>query len=249
MKRRVYPLVLGWVVYLSMMALPCHDFALAGGADYQIVTGHLPPWSIKGGSGIFPDIIALIEKRLGTQHQPVELPWSRSQIYAKANDNYLIFPLTRTEGREKEYTWIVEVMSNSLAFVSIKGDPVDMESAKQLNKILVHQDSPPFQLLLDKGFANLHTKTMGAGIVFLKMLDKGHGDAWFCPPDLARYSAMGTEFENRLIFGPQVGKNKLYIAGSKKISPVIVSNYRRVFAELVAEGSIDRIMKRYRGEN
>lgn len=230
-----------------MMVFFSPDIIMAGGPDYQIVTSDLPPWSIKGRSGIFPDIIAQIEKRLGTNHQPMELPWSRCQIYAKANDNSLIFPLTRTASREQEYTWIVEVMSNSLAFVSLRGEPIDMEAARKLDEILVHQDAPPYLILLDKGFSNLHTKPAGAGIDFLKMLATGHGDAWFCPPDLARYSARGTEFEGRLVFGPPVGENKLFIAGSKNISPVIVSRYRRAFGDLAAEGTIDIIMGRYLG--
>lgn len=234
-------------VIILMIFTELYIFCSFAAADYTIVTADLPPWSINGETGIFPDIVAEIEKRLGTGHRPRELPWSRAQKYAMKNDNYLIFPLTRTVDREKQFTWIIEVMSYTMLFITVGGDPVDLETARSLKTILVHQDAPPYYVLDRKGFKNLDPHPYGAAPL-AKMLVGGHGDAWFSDRNFAKYCVKGTPYEGKLVFGPPISEHQLYIAGSLNMAPDIVTAYRKAYKEIRTEGIVDKIMIKYLGE-
>ena len=232
-------------VFFLLILFLCSIPATA--ADYNIVTADLPPWSTKGTAGIILDIVKEIEKRLGTSNIPHELPWMRAQKNTLENDNYLIFPLTRISSREEDFTWIVDVMPFETVFVTVGSNSVDLETARGLKTILVYQNHPAYHFLVEKGFNNIRVYPYGV-TALLKMLANGRADAWFVERSFARNFVIGTPYEGSLVFGPPAVTSRIYIAGSKRISPKIVSAYRGIFDELKKEGFVDKIMIKYLGK-
>lgn len=233
-------------LFLILLLMPYSTSVRA--ADYEIITTNLPPWSIQGKTGIFPDLVKEIEKRLGNNHQPQNLPWSRAQRMAKNNnDNYIIFPMTRTPNRENTYKWIVKVMPTQLVFGTLGPHQKDLETARDLHSILVHQDSPPYYFLAKKGFKNLTKSPFGVSAI-PKMLEIGRADAWFTALAIMKYATHGTSLEGRLNFSPSVNEAWLYIAGSKNISEELANDYRMAFKTIKAEGMYDQIIQKYLGK-
>ena len=218
---------------------------LSTAADYNIITTNLAPWSMDENTGIFQDIVIEIEKRLGTNNIPRELPLNRAlKYYALADENYIIFPLARTDSFEKDYTWIIDVMPFEIVFATVGGNPVDLETARGLKNILAYQDLPAYNFLVEKGFKNINIYPFGKSSP-LTMLSNGRADAWCIERTFARFFAKGTPYDGKLVFGPPIFKTQLYIAGSKNIASEIVSDYRKVFEEIRTEGIEDKIMIKY----
>ena len=125
----------------------------ATATDYNILTTDLAPWSMEGNTGIFQNIVKEIEKRLGTNKIPRNLPLNRAlKQYDLTNEKYILFPLTRTDAFENDFTWIVNVMPFEIVFATIGGDPVGLETARGFERILAYKDLPAHNLLVEKGF-------------------------------------------------------------------------------------------------
>jgi len=222
--------------------------------EYNITTANLPPWSYDDGkSGIFADIVIEIEKRLGTNHQPKAVPWNRALMYVNSKNDYLMFPLTRTPEREKNYKWIVKIMPYTVSFVTFAGEKIDFEKARQLDAILVHQNSYPFHILEDKEFKNIEKTThwfmygskQGVSSIIRRM-EIGRVDAWFEATSVIKHITKGMENANKLVYGPTVVTDSwLYIVGSRSLSDELVNDYRNTFKEIKADGTFDRIMSKY----
>jgi polar amino acid transport system substrate-binding protein len=228
-------------VLLWIACIPC---AMAGNNKIEILTTDLPPWSIQGQSGIFVEIVQEIERRIGTNTPIQALPWSRSQAIAKDSENTIIFPLTRNKLREADYTWIADVMPVNLVFATYQGAAWDIDSAHKLNSIIVHQDSPAHLYLKEHGFSQFIALTTNMGTAPI-MLASGHGDACFHDILLLKYMLKGTPLAGKMVFGPSYTAGRLYIAGSKNLSPEIINLYRKTFAELKADGTVDKIIAKY----
>ncbi len=213
-------------------------------ADYKIVSAELPPWSITSERGIFTEIVSEIEKRTGTAHIPSLMSWSRAQKITQKTGNHLIYPLMRTPNREDKYQWIIEVMPSNLIFASIGGEPIDIEAARKLKKILVQENAPPHTVLKGKGFTNLHPLAFGAGTT-PKMLEHNRGDAWFSAENIVRYTIRSSTSKDKYVFGPPIVSGMMYIACSREFPNGTIDAYRKAFEEIKADGTYDKILKKY----
>jgi len=237
-----------WIGILVVCLLPLFLSIRATAADYSIITIDFAPWSMDRNTGIFPDIVKEIEKRLGTNKTPRKLPLNRVLKHdAVADENYILAPVTRTVSFEKDWTWIVNVMPFEIVFVTVGGDPVDLEAASGLERILAYKNLPAYNLLVKKGFTNIDAYPWGK-LALLKMLAAGRADAWCVDRSFAKFLSRGTPYEGKLVFGPPIFKSGLYIAGTKNIDPQIVNDYRKVFEEIRVEGIVDEIIIKYLGE-
>ena len=237
-----------WIGILVACLLPLFFSIRATAADYSIITIDFAPWSMDGTTGIFLDIVKEIEKCLGTNNIPRKLPLNRVlKNYAIANEHYILAPVSRTESFEKDFTWIVDVMPFEIVFVTVGGDPVNLEAASGLERILAYKGLPAYNILVKRGFTNIDTYPWGKPAL-LKMLAAGRADAWCVDRSFARFIARGTPYESKLVFGPPFFKSGLYIAGTKNIDPEIVHDYRKTFEQIRQEGIVDEIIIKYLGE-
>ncbi len=217
------------------------------GEPHSILTQDLPPWSYACKKGIIVDIVNEIERRIGTHTTIKCLPWSRAQQMTMSGDHYLAFPLARVPKREKDFVWVIDVMPSDLVFASLSGEPVTLAMAKKLKKILVQQDTPPEFFLRANNFKNIHTITDSSLIPI--MLEKNRGDAWFGDMNVTISTVLNTPFDGRMIYGPSVKNNRIYIGASKKTSLALIEKYREVFDEIKKDGTYELIMNRYLKSN
>ncbi|MCK5165146.1 MAG: transporter substrate-binding domain-containing protein [Desulfobacula sp.] len=236
MKNSIFIFSLSFILFFSLTGY-------SNGKPHSILTQDLPPWSYAAEKGIIVDIVNEIERRIGTKIKINSLPWSRAQQMTKTGDSYLIFPLARVPKREKNFVWVIDVMASDLVFASLHGKSITLDMAKKLNKILVQQDTPPEFFLRANNFQNIHTITNSAKIPV--MLQKNRADAWFGDMNVTISTFLNTSYGKKMVYGPSVKNNRIYIGASKNISPILVKKYQKIFNEIKKDGTYKMIMDRY----
>ena len=241
MKLRLY------VITLIFMGLSCNVVANEND-KIEIVTSDLSPYSIEVGlrPGFMVEVLSLIEQRLNRQSPIHYYPWPRSQMLARSNDNHIIFPLTRTVKREKDYDWAIDVAPIEFVFVGFGYEHLTLAQAKQLDRITVQSSTPFESFLLKNGFKNV-VASPHASETHLRLLEHNRVQAWFTAKDLAQYALLDNKKMKGLKISEAMHVERVYFAMSKKFPPSLKAEYIRVFNELREDGTIDYILKQYRG--
>lgn len=235
-------------LYISLFWLACWLFQPAAHAsdDVELVTADLSPYSIEVGlrPGFLIEIISLIEDRLKT-NRPVDFyPWPRAQMLARTQANRIIFPLTRTPTREAHFNWLLDVAPIEMVFVTLDGHRLTLDQARQLGRITVQQSTPFESFLKSQGFNNLISSPR-ASQSHLRLLEAKRVDAWFTAKDLAEFALMD-ETQLTASYSKPIKTWRVYIATSKEFPKGLADDYRRIFNELKADGTVDHILRQYR---
>jgi len=230
---------------LMLLLMPLQP---AYGQDYRLVTGYLPPWSMANNSnypGFFVEIMREADQRLGNKTKIETYPWGRAQKLAENNQNIILFPIARTPDREEKYSWIETIKPMRMVFVSLEEQVRDEAHARSLNRILVHKNAPPEFFLKQQGYQNL-AKLPDLTQAIPRMLLFGRADAWFTPQDMAEWIWKLNTDVTPPKFSQAFSEHPLMIVGSRQLSPVVINQLEKVLQEMKADGTIDRIIKRYR---
>ncbi|WP_338634839.1 transporter substrate-binding domain-containing protein [Spirobacillus cienkowskii] len=116
-------------------------FCIAEASEYHISLGINPPYTIKldnkNPEGIFLEIIheALNNSNIKLTIDNKEIPWKRA--HENKEENNLLFYLSRTPAREKNYTWIVSLFRDEPVLTNLNDSIVikKTEDLKQIKKI------------------------------------------------------------------------------------------------------------------
>ena len=215
----------------------------------EIVTAHLPPWSIqdKGSQqGVLMDLVKMLGEKAGlSDRQYVTVfPWKRAQVYASNRENVLILPMMRTKVREKKYGWLQKVDHLSTLFVTADGTSLDLEEAKKVGLVTVRLGTPMEDFLVRNDFQNLLiSPSLQAQLTMLK---KGRVQAWFVSEPLARYT-VGIDQGKQLTFGPSITSSPVYLATSLDFPEEVAKRYQDAYADLQRDGAISELWQRYIG--
>lgn len=220
--------------------------------SYRIVTGYLPPWSMMGNPlypGSFVEIVREAVRRAGHAEEPKihTYPWGRSQALARKEKNVLIFPVARLPQREDHYHWIAPIKEMEMAFVTADHRQLTTLEARRVSRILVHEAAPPEMILRKRGFDNLITVHDITPNV-LKMLEYGRVNAWFTPKDMAHWVWKESPRTSYPTFGDTLTRHSLYLAASPEMPEKIVQELNAAVWSMHADGTIIRILSRYRNE-
>ena len=214
--------------------------------EIELVTSDLSPYSIEVGlrPGFFVEIVSHIEDRLGT-NRPIDFfPWPRAQMLAGTQGNRLIFPLTRTPQREDYFNWLIDVASLDYVFITLDGKEISLKEARKLDRITVQQSTPFESFLKAQGFTNI-VSSPNASDTHIRLLTAGRVNAWFTAKDLADYALLENNILNAT-FSEPIETSRVYIATSQEFPAELAENYRRIFAELKSDGTVDHILRQYR---
>ncbi len=238
------------IVLLSIFLTRSVAMATSLPDEVRLLTAHLVPYSMQGQAqqGFMIELVEEIERRLGSSREINFLPWSRSLRLAKLTPNHIIFPVTRTPEREHDYQWLIKVAPIELVFVTLAGEPLSLVEARALETISVQQDTPFEQFLHSMGFDNL-VSMPNAAAYHLRMLQLKRIQAWFTARDLAFYSWNEQQTKVPLVMSDSVYRSDVYIATSKQFPPQLASLYQQTFVEMREDGTLGRIMQRYRPLN
>ncbi|MFJ3482601.1 substrate-binding periplasmic protein [Pseudomonas sp. NPDC090202] len=198
-----------------------------------------------GQHGITGDVIIKAMAMAGYTPRLVSSPWPRAQRDVASGESLLIAPLSRTNSRENNYTWIAPLMTMDRAFFSLDRRVDSFDEAKSAFKMIaVGLGSAQETRLREEGFADSQIYPLKIGDNAAQLLLKGRVDAWFngVPESLYIWKQVS---DRPLIMGRVLMTANLYLACSKDCDPQMVDKLRTALDTLESNGTIDRIEENY----
>ena len=219
-------------------------------AELTILTENLPPLNyVDNGTLVGPsvEIVREIQKRVGSQEQIQVYPWARAYKMALEEENVILFGMTYTKVREDKFKWVGPLATKRDILVAKKGSGIkikDLEDAKKVKSIGTLLDDTRGRLLERNGFNNL--EPVSDEQLNAKKLALGRIDLWaYKIPGLRTVCDLAgvdyTKFEEVY----HLREIDLMIAFSKKTSDSIVQKWRDAFNEMLADGAIMQIRKKW----
>jgi polar amino acid transport system substrate-binding protein len=219
-------------------------------AELIILTENLPPLNyLKDGVLVGPsvEIVKEIQKRVGSHEKIKVYPWARAYKMALEDENVVLFGTTYTKVRHDKFKWIGPLATKRDILVAKKGSGIkinSLEDAKKVKRIGTLRDDTREHLLKRLGFTNL--EPVSDEQKNAKKLVLGRIDLWtYKKPGLKTVCELaGVDYDEiEEVF--HLRKIDLMIAFSKKTSDSIVQNWRNAFTEMLADGTIMQIRRKW----
>jgi ABC-type amino acid transport substrate-binding protein len=216
---------------------------------FKAVTANLPPYSIKDNldePGFSYELLTEMGRRAELKIDMEFLPWRRALAVAKETPNTLLFTVARMPDREREYSWLVDMIEHDVVFVTTKAPIDSVEQAKPLSVSAV-PGSPQERELKQ---ANIrYIDALEDPIRAAKMLERGRIDAWYTFDLRAAYVWKKNGFPAAsLVFGKSLRIERMYLAGHKDMSPVIKDRLQAAYDSLVRDGTYKNLFHKYFGD-
>jgi polar amino acid transport system substrate-binding protein len=217
-------------------------------AELTILTENLPPLNyVEDGVLVGPsvDIVREIQRRVGSNDEIKVYPWARAYKMALEEENVVLFSMTYTKARYDIFKWIGPVATKRDILVAKKGSGIrSLEDAKKVKRIGTLRDDTRERLLKSLGFTNLEPvsdEQMNA-----QKLDLGRIDLWtYKKPGLRTVCDLAGVEYNEMEEVYNLREIGVSIAFSKKTSDSIVEKWRNAFNEMVADGTVMQIRKKW----
>jgi polar amino acid transport system substrate-binding protein len=218
--------------------------------ELTILTENLPPLNyVENGVLVGPSVetVREIQRRVGS-HEPIQVyPWARAYKMALEQENVVLFGTTHTEARHDQFTWIGPLATKRDILVAGKGSGIridSLEDAKKVKRIGTLRDDTRERLLESLGFTNL--EPVSDEQLNAKKLILGRIDLWaFKIPGLRTVCELAGVDYNQVEEVYHLREINIDIAFSKKTSDSIVQKWRNAFDEMLADGTIMQIRKKW----
>ena len=219
-------------------------------AELTILTENLPPLNyVDNGVLVGPsvEIVREIQRRVGSEEQIQVYPWARAYKMALEDENVILFGMTYTKVRHDKFKWVGPLATKRDILVARKSSDIkikDLEDAKKVKRIGTLRDDTRGRLLQSQGFTNL--EPVSDEQLNAKKLALGRIDLWaYKTPGLRTVCDLAgvdhTTFEEVY----HLREIDLMIAFSKKTSDSIVQKWKTAFDEMVSDGTIKKIKKKW----
>jgi polar amino acid transport system substrate-binding protein len=219
-------------------------------AELTILTENLPPLNyLKDGVLVGPsvEIVKEIQRRVGSHEQIKVYPWARAYKMALEDENVVLFGTTYTKVRQDKFKWIGPLATKRDILVAKKDSGIkinSLEDAKKVKRIGTLRDDTRGRLLKRLGFTNLDPVSDEQKNA--KKLVLGRIDLWtYKKPGLKTVCELAGVDYNEIEEVYHLRKSDLMIAFSKKTSDSIVQNWRNAFNEMLGDGTIMQIRKKW----
>jgi polar amino acid transport system substrate-binding protein len=197
--------------------------------------------------GPFVEIVKEIQRRVGSHEQIKVYPWPRAYRMALEEENIVLFGTTHTELRHDKFKWIGPLATKRDILIAKKGSGIkisSLEDAKKVNRIGTVRDDSREQYLKLKGFTNLEPVSSEQKNV--QKLVLGRIDLWtYKKPGFKTVCKLAGFDYNEIEEVYSLREINVDIAFSKKTSNTIVQRWQNAFDEMVADGTVMRIRKKW----
>ena len=218
--------------------------------ELNIMTENLPPLNyLKNGVLVGPsvEIVKEIQRRVGSTEQIRVFPWARAYKMALEEENVVLFGMTHSKQRENQFKWIGPLATKRDILVAKKETGIkinSLEDAKKVKNIGTLRDDTRERFLASHGFRNLEPvsdEQKNAHKLFL-----GRIDLWaYKKPGLKTICDLAGVDYNEIEEVYHLREINVDIAFSKKTSDSIVKKWRHAFNEMLADGTITKIRKKW----
>jgi ABC-type amino acid transport substrate-binding protein len=219
-------------------------------AELTILTENLPPLNyVKDGELIGPsiEIVKEIQRRVGSRDKIQVYPWARAYKMALEDENVVLFGTTHTKAREDKFKWVGPLATKRDILVAKKGSGIkirNLDDAKEVSRIGTLRDDTRELLLKSHGFTNL--EPVSDEQLNAQKLVLGRIDLWaYKIPGLGTVCELAGVDHNELIEVYHLREIDVSIAFSNKTSDSIVQKWKKAFDEMLADGTIMQIRRRW----
>lgn len=240
------PLILS-IIILLVAAQPI--FA----SELTILTENLPPLNyVKDGQLVGPsvELVREIQRRVGSNAEIKVYPWARAYQLASEEKNVVLFGMTHTKARHKQFKWVGPLATKRDILVARKHAGMrinSLEDAKKVKRIGTLRDDTRERLLLSEGFTNL--ESVSDEQKNAQKLVLGRIDLWaYKQPGLKTVCQLAGVDYNEVEEVYHLRKIDVSIAFSLGTSDSIVEKWREAFDAMRADGTIKRIHDKWRVE-
>jgi polar amino acid transport system substrate-binding protein len=240
-------------VWLQVVILVILVPGVLQSASLRILTENLPPLNyVKDGALVGPsvEIVREIQKRIGSTEEIQVYPWARAYKIALKEENVMLFGVSHTPSRENKFKWVGPLATKRDILVAKKGSNLvinSLEDAKKVRRIGVLRDDTKEEFLEMHGFSNLEPVSDERKNARKLML--GRIDLWvFKKPGLKTVCELaGVEYDAvEEVF--HLRETRVDIAFSLKTPDAVVEQWRTTFADMLADGTVDAIRKKWDAE-
>ena len=219
-------------------------------AELTILTENLPPLNYLENNilvGPSVEIVKEIQRRVGSKVPIQVYPWARAYKLALEDENVVLFGMTYTKVRHDKFKWVGPLATKRDILVARKDSSIKinrLEDAKNVKRIGTLRDDTRERLLKSYGFTNcepVSDEQMNA-----QKLAIGRIDLWaYKIPGLRTVCDLAGVDYRELEEVYHLRKIDLMIAFSKRTSDSIVEQWRNAFNEMLADGTIMQIRKKW----
>jgi polar amino acid transport system substrate-binding protein len=195
--------------------------------------------------GIAGDITLKAMAMAGYSAHFLSPPWPRAQRDVAAGKDMLIAPLSRTQSRENNFTWIAPLLTMDRTFFSLDRRVDSFDEARSAFKLIaVGIGTAQETRLREEGFSASQIYPLKIGDNPAQLLLKGRVDAWFNGVPETRY--IWRQISDRpLVMSRVLMTANLYLACSKECDPQMVDRLRAAIDTLQEKGTVDKIEAGY----
>ena len=224
----------------------------------EVVTEEGPPLQyLEQGQirGAGAEFVERLLRRAGYSYRLSMVPWARAELTATTQPNVLIFSIARTPAREDQYQWIGRLLTLQYALFRLgsRGD-IQLERLDDAKawRIGVVKGDVRANWLRDQGFAYAGGTGPGldeapTSLDNLRKLQAGRVD--LIPSStlgLVGYCQQtGQRCDQLLPILDLPFRAELYLAASQGTPPEVIARLRQAYAQLIKEGSYDRLLGAY----
>jgi polar amino acid transport system substrate-binding protein len=219
-------------------------------AALQILTEDLPPMNyVLDGvlTGPSVEMVKEIQRRIGSTEEIKVYPWARAYQIALEEENVVLFGVTHTPNRANKFKWVGPLAVKRDILIAKKGSNLIINSladAKKVRRIGVLRDDTKEEFLEMHGFTNLEPVSDERKNAQKLML--GRIDLWvFKQPGLKTVCDLAGVDDSDMEEVFHLRETKLDIAFSLKTPDAIVEQWRAAFADMVADGTVAAIRRKW----
>jgi polar amino acid transport system substrate-binding protein len=237
-------------VWLQVVILVFLSPGMLHSASLQILTEDLPPLNyVKNGALVGPSVemVQEIQRRIGSTEEIQVYPWARAYQIAQKEENVVLFGMSHTPSRENKFKWVGPLATKRDILVAKKGSNLvinSLEDAKKVRRIGVLRDDTKEEFLEMHGFSNLERVSDERKNAQKLML--GRIDLWvFKKPGLKTVCELaGVDFDAvEEVFN--LRETRVDIAFSLNTADAVVEQWRKAFADMLADGTVKAIRKKW----
>jgi polar amino acid transport system substrate-binding protein len=216
----------------------------------RLLTLPYPPYTIESGPqapGALGEIVVNMSKRMGLPPTEVEFfPWARAQMIAQTQRHSVIFPMDRSEKREGEYRWIVQLHCRVVGFVALSSFVGDLDHGESLTqfKVGILRASPSKELLKDLKLTKIIEALDYAELA--KLLQKNMIDVIYGTQDISVFelSKAGLKSSEIKVGKPNFSRG-VWLAGNLAMPDAEAAQWKRAFDQVVQDGTYSKTLRKY----
>jgi polar amino acid transport system substrate-binding protein len=202
-------------------------------------------YSTDGGKtivGSATEIINELFKRTQIKMTNTMYPWERAIEMARTEKDTCVYSTTRTEAREKSFSWVGPVAPNDWVLFAKADSKIQLNSLDDAKKYKVggyRGDAVSLYLKDEKFRVDEATNDEQS----IRKLDAGRIDLWATGIQSGPYNAKKMKINVKPVLSFK--KTELYLACNPSVSPEIISKLNNTLAAMVKDGTVGKINKKY----